>query len=127
MTGRLSQELTAVQPIYATSGEWVALLEEDHLYDTCGEWIGWLDGKEVYTRDGFYAGVLSDDGRILRRRVRPQRERRPAPPAPPKIRPPSLVPLPPFFAELPWGMIDVFEAEPEVFEHISDLRPDRDS
>jgi len=115
-----------MKPIYSTNGEWVALLHEDHLYDTCGERIAWLDGKEVYTRDGLYAGILSGDGRVLRERVRRARPLRPVPSAPLKIRPPANVPLAPLFAELPWNYVDVFEEEPEVFKHISDLRPDWD-
>jgi hypothetical protein len=113
-----------MQVIYSTNGEWVALLYDGQLYDTLGEWIAWLDGREVYTRDGEYVGFLSDDGRVLRERVRRRRVVRPAPPAPPKIRPPASVPLPPLFAELPWKLVDVFEEDPEVFKYISDLRPD---
>ena len=113
-----------VQPIYSTNGEWVALLHEGNLYDTYGEWVGWIEGKDVYTRDGEYAGVLAGDGRILCERVRRQRPLRPVPPAPPKIRPPSRVPLAPFFAESAWNQVDVFEEQPELFQRISDLRPD---
>lgn len=112
--------------IYSTAGDWVALLDENmrYLYDTRGEWIAWLDGKEVYTRDGMYAGFLSDDGRVLRERIRQQRPLRPVPVAPPGIRPSARAPLPPFFAELPWNQVDVFEEEPEVFKYVSELRPD---
>ena len=112
--------------IYSTSGEWMAVIHEQYLYDTRGDWIGWLDGQDVYTGDGEYVGFLSKDGRVLRDRIRRQRPLRPIPPAPPRITPPSRVPLPPFFAELPFNLVDVFEEEPEVFEHISDLRPDRE-
>lgn len=112
------------KPIYSTSGTWVALLEGNLLYDTQGEWIGWLEGRDVYTRDGEWAGFFSADGRILRERVRKQRPPRPVPPAPPTIRPPATVPLPPMFAELPWNLVDVFEEEPEVFQFVSERRPD---
>jgi len=70
-----------------------------------------------------YAGFLSDDGRILRKRVRSQRPLRPVPPAPPKIRPPATMPLAYLFAELPWNLVNVFEEEPEVFKYVSELRP----
>ncbi|MFQ6100551.1 MAG: 4-fold beta flower protein [Anaerolineae bacterium] len=113
-----------MRPIYSTNGEWVALLHEGYLYDTLGEWIAWLDSKEVYSRDGEYVGFLSDDWRILRERIRKQRPFRPAPPAPPKIRPPAKVSLAPLFAELPWNLVDVFEEEPEIFKYVSELRPD---
>jgi len=113
-----------MQLIYSTAGDWVALLHEGRLYDTRGEWIAWLDSKDIYTCDGMYAGFLSDDGRVLRERILRQRPLRPVPPASPKIRPPASVPLPPFFAELPWKLVDVFEEEPEVFRYIAELRPD---
>jgi hypothetical protein len=113
-----------MKPIYSTSGEWVALLEGKYLHDTYGEWVGWLDGRDVYTRDGEYAGFLSSDGRILRERVRRGRGVRAAPPAPPKIKIPAKVPLSPMFSELPWKLVDVFEENPELFRHISELRPD---
>ena len=113
-----------MKPIYATSGEWVALVHDGYLYDTYGEWVGWLDGKDVYTRDGEYAGFVSDDARILRERIRQSRKLRAAPSAPPKIKTPSTVPLSPMFAELPWKYVDVFEENPDLFKHISQLRPD---
>jgi len=113
-----------MQPIYSTAGDWVALLHDGFLFDTRGEWIAWLDGKDVYTRDGAYAGFLSGDGRVVCGRVHKQRPLRAVPAAPSRVRPPALVPLAPMFAELPWQLVDVFEDGPEVFEHVSDLRPD---
>ena len=103
-----------MKPIYSTPGDWVALLDEDkgRLYDTRGEWIAWLDDREVYTRDGEYAGFLSDDGRVLRERIRKQRPLRSVPPTVPKIRPPASVSLPPLFTELTWNQVDVFDEEP---------------
>jgi hypothetical protein len=115
------------KPIYSTAGEWVALLQENLLYDASGEWIAWLDGRDVYTRDGEWVGFLSADGRILRERIRKQCPLRPVPLAPPRIRPPATVPLPPLFAELPWNLVDVFEEEPEVFKFVSERRPDLES
>jgi len=113
-----------MKPIYCTNGEWVALVKGMYIYDTRGEWIAWLDGKDVYTHDGFYAGFLSDDNRILRHRIRKNRQRRVCPEAPARLRPPASVALAPLFAELPWHIIDCFAEEPEVFTHISDLHPD---
>ena len=106
-----------MKPIYSTNGEWVALLREGYLYDTRGEWVGWLNGKDIYTRDGEYAGFLSEDGRVLRERIRRQPAIRPAPPAPPRLRPPAMVPLVPMFAELPWRLVDIFEEDPDVFKY----------
>lgn len=113
-----------MKPIYATNGEWVALVERGYLYDVSGEWIGWHEGRSVYTRDGQYAGYFSDDQRVLRPRVREHHPLHIIPPPPPPIHPPQRVPLPPLFAELPWNLIDVFDEEPEVFKNISDLKPD---
>lgn len=112
--------------IYSTAGDWVALLDEDrgYMYDAGGEWIAWLDGRDLYTRDGVYAGFLSDDGRVLRDRIRKQRPLRAAPRPGSKIRPPASAPLAPLFSELPWNQVDVFEEEPEVFRYVSELRPD---
>ena len=113
-----------MKPIYTTSSDWVAMVEGNYLYDTTGEWVGWIEGKDVFSRDGEYIGYLSDDSRILRERIRKQRPLQPAPPEPPKLRPPSSVPLSPFFADLPWNLVDVFEEDPYIFKHISELRPD---
>ena len=112
--------------IYSTDGDWVALLGDNrrHLYDIRGECIAWLDGKEVYTRDGMYAGFLADDGRVLRERIRKQRPLCPVPPLPPRVKAPPRAPLPPFFAELPWNQVDVFDEDPDVFDTVSELRPD---
>lgn len=113
-----------MRPIYASNGEWVAFTHNSYLFDTQGEWIGWLEGQEVYTLDGFYVGRLSADGRVLRERIGSHRPRRSPPPPPPSVRPPAHVPLAPLFAELPYGVVDVFEEDPHVFTRISDLRPD---
>ncbi len=37
---------------------------------------------------------------------------------------PPSAPLPPLFAELEWAVIDVFDEEPEIFEYVSEFRPD---
>jgi hypothetical protein len=110
--------------IYRSDGEWVAVLFEDNLFDTTGDWIGWLDGRDVYTLGGEYAGYISRDGRLLRRRVLPYVKRRRVPEREPAYKHPKSVPLPPLFAELGYETVDVFEYDPNVFVHISDLRPD---
>ena len=45
------------RPIYATNGEWEAVLIEDRFYDLRGEWIGWLDGEEIYRLSIFFPGI----------------------------------------------------------------------
>ena len=100
-------------PIYATRGDWAALLVFPYIYNTMGEWIGWVTSdKQVYNIDGIYVGWLTPEPRILRRRVLEKKlERRHPPATPEKIRPLATVPLPPMMAELPYEIIDVFEED----------------
>jgi hypothetical protein len=119
-----TNELLETKLIYRTDGEWVALVQSGHLFDTTGEWVGWLDGADVYTIDGEYVGYISDDGRMLRSRVRDHRKRRKPPQDNPSVRLPQTIPLPPMFAELPYSEVDVFEEEPDLFAKIHELRPD---
>jgi hypothetical protein len=110
--------------IYRTDGEWVAILSDGHLFDTLGEWIGWLDGNDVYALHGEYVGYISEDGRLLRPRMLPDRQRRRPPARHPRFQAPASVPLPPLFRELSYETVDVFEAAPDVFSLVSDLQPD---
>jgi hypothetical protein len=112
------------RPIYRSDGKWMALVHEGNLFNTMGEWLGWLDGSDVYTRDGEYAGYISNDGRLLCQRVLPYRKRRRPPEAPPRIRPPETIPLPPMFKVLSFSTIDVFEEEPSLFNLVGELRSD---
>ncbi len=102
-------------PIYTTSGEWSALLYQNNLFNTQGEWIGWVaENGDVFDVDGYYVGWISEDRRVLRRRSAPGATRRPPPPPPPeKVLPPPTIPLAPMMPELPHGVIDVLEEEPE--------------
>ncbi|MEJ2011909.1 MAG: hypothetical protein P8X64_06745 [Anaerolineales bacterium] len=102
-------------PIYTTPGDWAALLVFPHLYNTIGEWIGWVSpDRQVFDVDGVYVGWLTDEPRILRRRIIEQELPRKVPPeAPGRIRPPATVPLPPMMAELPFEVIDILDEEPE--------------
>jgi hypothetical protein len=110
--------------IYRTDGEWVAILSDGHLFDTLGEWIGWLIGNDVYALDGAYVGYISEDGRLLRPRVMPDRPRRRPPARRPRFQAPASVPLPPMFRELSYDTLDVFQSAPNVFGVISDVHPD---
>jgi hypothetical protein len=112
------------RPIYRTDGEWVAIVYQSNLFDTTGEWIGWLDGIQVYSLDGDYVGYISPDGRLLRERVLPYRKHRRPHERPSRFTLPTMIPLPPMFPELSYSVIDVFEEEPEIFERVSELRPD---
>ncbi|TFH36066.1 MAG: hypothetical protein E4G99_05850 [Anaerolineales bacterium] len=102
-------------PIYTTAGDWVALLVFPYVFSTMGEWIGFVTPqREVFDTDGVYVGWLTDEPRVLRKRIiEDELERRNLPPFPSKIRPPATVPLPPMMAELPFEVIDVFEDEPD--------------
>lgn len=102
-------------PVYTTPGDWSALLVYPYLFNTIGEWIGYVTpDRLVYDVDGVYVGWLTDEPRILRKRIIEEELPRIDPPAPPgRIRPPATVPLPPMMAELPFEVIDVLEEEPE--------------
>ncbi len=69
-------------------------------------------------------GYISDDGRLLRPRMLPQRPRRRPPARRPRFQAPASVPLPPMFRELGFETVDVFESAPDVFGLVSDMRPD---
>ena len=102
-------------PIYTTRGEWAALLVFPYVFSTVGEWIGFVTGsREVYDTDGVYVGWITNEPRILRKRIIENELKRSDIPAfPSKIRPPATVPLPPMMAELPFEIVDVFEEEPD--------------
>jgi hypothetical protein len=101
-------------PIYNTEGDWLALLVFPYVFNTLGEWVGWItDEKQVYDVDGIYVGWLSDENRILRKRHKIATDRRETPPAPAPIRAPATIPLPPLMPELPYGVMDVLDEEPE--------------
>jgi hypothetical protein len=100
-------------PIYTTKGDWFALLHSPYIYNTRGEWIGWIvETNDVFDVEGVYVGWLSDEKRILRKRSKNKYERRTPPNPPDRIRAPATIPLPPLMRELPYGVIDVLEEEP---------------
>lgn len=104
-----------LSPIYTTRGDVGAVLAYPFLYNLQGEWIGWVTAeRDVYAVSGKYVGVLGPDLRILRRIafVQPRPDQTP-PGLPPAVRLPAHFPLPPLMAELPRGMFDVLDDEPE--------------
>jgi hypothetical protein len=117
-------------PIYTTLGDWSALLVFPYLYNTLGEWIGWVaPDRLVYNVNGVYVGWLTDEPRILTRRIHDGQLQRIDPPDPPdRIRPPANVPLPPMMAELPFEIIDVLEETPSRLHTIDagELKEDMD-
>ncbi len=102
-------------PIYSTSGDWAAMLLYPNLFNPLGEWVGWVTpNHDVFDVEGRYVGYLDDEPRILRRRLYDYKIPRRDPPDPPKrINTPALVPLPPFFRELPFEIIDVVDEDPD--------------
>lgn len=96
-------------PIYTSRGDAEAFLAYPYLYNLQGEWIGWVTPqREVYSVLGHYVGYLSDDRRILCKRVLDElRPQLPPPPAPPRVYPPATIPLAPLMRELYPDTIDV--------------------
>lgn len=114
-----------MEPIYCTDGAWVAVFQDGHLFTTDGEWVGFVIGREVFDPQGEYLGFLSDDRRLLRKRMISEPQPRKDPPAMPE-RPtlPAHMPLAPLMRELPFHIIDVFEEFADQLMYISETRPD---
>jgi hypothetical protein len=105
--------MTTQFPIYTSHGDWVAMLVGRYIYNIRGDWIGWVDpDSHVFSARGDYAGWLSRDFRVLTRRDKTTEVvRREPPPAPPAIKLPVKVPLPPMMAELTFDTVDLFEEQ----------------
>jgi len=102
-------------PIYTSRGDTEAFLSYPYIFNRNGDWIGWVTSRrEVYSVIGYYAGYLSDDPRILRKRATSTLNPRLNPPPPPEpIRIPATLPLAPMLSELTYSLIDVLAEEPE--------------
>lgn len=102
-------------PIYTSKGDADAFLCFPNLYNRLGEWIGWVTiDQQIYSVLGYFVGELSNEPRILRRRVTTtQKMRLSPPPPPPKIIIPPTIPLAPLMGELRFGIMDVLLEEPE--------------
>jgi hypothetical protein len=114
--------------IFTSRGDWGAFLIYPHLFNQIGEWIGWATSKrEIFNLDGICVGSISNDQRILRKRVmdsQPSKRPLPSPPAKPRI--PASIPLPPQMAELPFDMIDILEDMPDLLHTMDsgEFKPD---
>jgi hypothetical protein len=117
-------------PIYTTPGDCSAVMVFPFLFNLLGEWIGYVTpDREVFDVDGLYVGWITDEPRILRKRVPEDGIKRMDPPdRPSRIRPPGSVPLPPMMAELPFSVIDILEEEPERLHTLDsgELKEDMD-
>ncbi len=114
-----------MQPIYRTDGAWVGVYQDGHIFNLDGDWIGFVIGREAYDPQGDYLGFLSDDRRLLRKRMlgeTPPRKEAPPPPVQPRI--PANMPLAPLMKELPFHIIDMFEEYEHRLLAISERRPD---
>jgi 4-fold beta-flower domain-containing protein len=120
----------ALIPIYNSKGDADAFLEYPNIFNRNGDWIGWVNPKrEVYSVIGYYIGYLTNDPRILRKRVTSVLKPRQKPPAPPqKVRPPAQVPLAPLMSELNFSTVDVLLDEPDRLHtlDVGELREDMD-
>jgi hypothetical protein len=120
----------SVIPIYTSRGDVAAYLVYPYLYNRSGEWIGWVTAsRDVYSVLGHYVGTLSDDPRILRKRVTGVLKPRLAPPPPPgKMIPPATVPLAHLMSELTFSTVDVLLEEPNRLHTIDrgELKEDLD-
>lgn len=117
-------------PIYTSRGDLGAFLVYPHLYNSQGEWIGWVSPeREVYSVLGHYVGYLTDDPRILRKRVLEKSKPQLTLPAhADHIRPAATVPLAKLMSELYQDTLDVLLDEPERLHTIDmgELREDLD-
>lgn len=109
------QTLPALIPLYDSKGDVDAYLFYPYLFNRNGDWVGFITAKrDVYSVLGLYVGYLSNDHRILRKRVTGSlKPRLPVPPRPKRINPPSHSPLAPLMSELTFSTIDVLLEEPE--------------
>jgi hypothetical protein len=120
----------ALIPVYNSKGDAEAFLAYPHLHNRNGDWIGWVTPKrEVYSVLGYYVGYLTDEPRILRKRVTSTLKPRLSPPAVPRrISPPATVPLAPLMREITYSTVDILLEEPERLHALDsgELREDLD-
>jgi hypothetical protein len=120
----------ALIPIYNGKGDAEAFLAYPYLYNRAGDWIGWVTPqREVYSVLGYYVGYLTDEPRILRKRVTSTLKPRLRPPAVPnRVSPPATIPLAPMMREITYSTIDILLDEPERLHTLDrgELREDLD-
>jgi hypothetical protein len=103
-------------PIFTTRGDLGAFLSYPYIFNRQGDWIGWVNQhREVYSVVGQFAGTLSNEPRILRRAADSyDRPRQKPPPPPPRISIPATQRLAPMMPELPFGVSDVLDDDPDL-------------
>jgi len=102
-------------PLYTSKGDVEAFLAYPYIYNRTGDWIGFITPqREIYSVLGYHVGTLTDDKRIIGKRVTNTLKPRLDPPPPPgKIYPPATVPLAPMMRELTHSQVDVLLDYPE--------------
>ena len=117
-------------PLYTSKGDVEAFLSYPYIFNRMGDWIGFITPqREIYSVLGYYVGYLTDDKRVLGRRVTNTLKPRLKPPPPPgKVYPPATVPLAPLMRELTHSQIDVLLDYPERLHTIDsgEFREDMD-
>jgi hypothetical protein len=120
----------ALIPIYNGKGDAEAFLAYPHLHNRNGDWIGWVTPqREVYSVLGYYVGYLTNEPRILRKRVTSTLKPRLRPPAAPnRVSLPATIPLAPMMREITYSTIDILLDEPERLHTLDrgELREDLD-
>jgi hypothetical protein len=126
----MTQNQSRVIPIYSSRGETDAFLVFPYLFNRSGEWIGFVTSqRDVYSVTGVYAGTLTNEPRIIRKRAtNTLKPRLNPPPAPSRFPVPAMLPLAPLMSELTSSMVDVLAEEPERLHTIDEgeLREDMD-
>jgi hypothetical protein len=117
-------------PLYTSRGDAEAFLAYPHLFNRLGEWIGFVTPqREVHSVLGHYIGRITDDRRIVRKRVTGSLHPvQTPPPRPERIQPPAMVPLAPMMSDLTVSYMDVLLEEPELLHTVDsgELRQDMD-
>lgn len=102
-------------PIYTSKGDAEAFLRYPYLFNRSGDWIGFVTAyREVYSVLGNFVGTLTDDPRIVGKRMTSTFKPPVEPPAKPqRVYPPATVPLPRMMPELSYSLIDILLDAPD--------------
>jgi hypothetical protein len=111
----MAQNQSRMIPIYSSRGETDAFLVFPYLFNRSGEWIGFVTPqRDVYSVLGVYAGTLTNEPRIIRKRSTSSlKPRLNPPPHPGRISIPAMLPLAPLMSDLTSSHVDVLSEEPE--------------
>jgi hypothetical protein len=126
----MSQNQNRLIPVYSSRGETDAFLVFPYLFNRGGEWIGFVTPqRDVYSVNGVYAGTLTSEPRIIRKRAtNTLKPRLNPPPHPGRFPVPAILPLAPLMSELTSSQVDVLAEEPERLHTVDagELREDMD-